>query len=542
MRHTFSAPVTVPAKRRSSSSQGREGVWPWLSAAGVALSLLMVLALLTLLAGRGLAHFWPAPVELVTLADGSRVAGSAVREEERVADGVAQTLYRTGNRDLDGEVWRWVAHDAIVARQTPPELAVVSRTRWSEFIGRVVGVLEDGKPIVAGNHEDSATATPWQVLQARLARVEALRERRDALRETVIAPRVRELEALSEEHGDTPDRRIQALQTALAEASAEVMALQSAMARDTVVLESVAGRRVEQSLSEVLSAYRPNAMSEWDKMHHWVRQLWAFLSQGPRAGNTAGGVWPAIFGTVLMVMLMSLLVTPFGVLAAIYLNEVARQGAAIRLVRIAVRNLAGVPSIVYGVFGLGVFVYGIGGQLDRWFFDDRLPSPTFGTGGILWASLTLALLTLPVVIVATEEGLARIPTQLREGSLALGATRVETLRRVVLPMALPAMLTGVILAVARAAGEVAPLMLVGVAKLAPDVPLDGEFPFLHLDRKFMHLGYHLFDLSFSSRDVEAALPLVYATALLLVGVIGVLNLTAIFLRHHLRVRYRVLEH
>ncbi|MHB0775069.1 phosphate ABC transporter permease PstA [Halomonas sp. WWR20] len=502
----------------------------------------MVLVLLGLLAGRGLAHFWPSPVTQVTLQDGSRLAGVAVRETPADAPEIAaQTLYRTGNRDLDGQVWRWISHDRVALRQRPSELAVVERTRWSEFIGRVVGVLENGEPVA----DSGPTSETWATLQTRLARVATLRDERDALRETLVMPLVRELEHRDKTHprnGGDDDPRGQTLRTELDAASERIMALQAAMARDAVVLESVEGRRIEQPLSEVLAAYRPNAMSMPDKVIHWARKVWAFLSQGPRDGNTAGGVWPAIFGTVLMVILMSLLVTPFGVLAAIYLNEVARQGLLTRLVRIAVRNLAGVPSIVYGVFGLGVFVYGIGGQLDSWFFADRLPSPTFGTGGLLWASLTLALLTLPVVIVATEEGLARIPVQLREGSLALGATRAETLRRVVLPMALPSMLTGVILAVARAAGEVAPLMLVGVAKLAPEVPLDDEFPFLHLERKFMHLGYHLFDLSFASRDVEAALPLVYATALLLVGVIAVLNLTAIFLRHHLRMRHRALEH
>jgi len=170
-----------------------------------------------------------------------------------------------------------------------------------------------------------------------------------------------------------------------------------------------------------------------------------------------------------------------------------------------------------------------------------LPSPTFGTPGLMWASLTLALLTLPVVIVATEEGLARIPSSVREGSLALGATKAETLWRTVLPMSTPAMMTGLILAVARAAGEVAPLMLVGVVKLAPALPLDGNSPFLHLDRKFMHLGFHIYDVGFQSPNVEAARPLVYATALLLVVIIVALNLTAIAIRNRLRERYRELE-
>jgi phosphate transport system permease protein len=242
-----------------------------------------------------------------------------------------------------------------------------------------------------------------------------------------------------------------------------------------------------------------------------------------------------------MVLLMTILVTPLGVIAAIYLREYANQGFITQTVRIAVNNLAGVPSIVYGVFGLGFFVYFVGGSMDRIFYPEAAPSPVFGTPGLLWASITLALLTLPVVIVATEEGLSRIPRALKEGSLALGATKAETLWRVVLPMATPSIMTGVILAIARAAGEVAPLMLVGVVKLAPTLPLDMNAPFLHLDRKFMHLGFHIYDVGFQSPNVEAARPLVYATAFLLVLVVAALNLSAVGLRNRLREKYKALE-
>jgi phosphate transport system permease protein len=238
---------------------------------------------------------------------------------------------------------------------------------------------------------------------------------------------------------------------------------------------------------------------------------------------------------------MAILATPLGVVAAVYLREYAKQGVLTRTIRIAVNNLAGVPSIVYGVFGLGFFVYFLGGNIDALFFPEALPSPTFGTPGILWASITLAILTLPVVIVATEEGLSRIPSSIREGSLALGATKFETLWRTIIPMSSPAIMTGLILAVARAAGEVAPLMLVGVVKLAPSMPLDGNAPFLHLDRKFMHLGFHIYDVGFQSPNVEAARPLVYATSLLLVLVIVALNLVAIQIRNRLREKYRALE-
>jgi phosphate transport system permease protein len=312
--------------------------------------------------------------------------------------------------------------------------------------------------------------------------------------------------------------------------------------RDSLVAEVAGGEQVEISLSQVVQLFRPNAMGVFAKVGHYFGQLWAFMSDEPREANTEGGVFPAIFGTVMMVLLMSILVTPFGVVAAVYLREYAKQGPLTRLIRIAVNNLAGVPSIVYGVFGLGFFIYFLGGNVDQLFFPEALPSPTFGTPGLMWASLTLALLTLPVVIVATEEGLARIPRAIREGSLALGATKAETLWKVVLPMASPAMMTGVILAVARAAGEVAPLMLVGVVKLAPSLPVDGNYPFIHLDQKFMHLGFHIYDVGFQSPNVEAARPLVYATALLLVVVIALLNLSAVAIRNRLREKYKALEH
>ncbi len=457
---------------RSPRFHWLNNLWPWLCAASVALSLLMLGALLALLLVRGLGHFWPATLEEVTLSSGEIFAGEAIREVALPQQEGDERLYFTGNQDIDGVRWRWVAIDDIVERSHPNDLIRLERSPWGDFIGRLVAVEQ------ADQRWEGEAA--WQRLTTLLALPASQRQ------------------------------------------------------ESQLLLTTANGQSLRQPLANVASAQTPNAMAWWQKTHAWGDSVWRFLSEGPRAANTHGGVWPAIFGTVLMVILMSVIVTPFGVLAAIYLNEIAHQGRLTRLVRIGVRNLAGVPSIVYGVFGLGVFVYGVGGSLDEWFFSDTLPSPTFGTGGLLWASLTLALLTLPVVIVATEEGLARIPEAQREGAVALGATRLEMLTRIVLPMAAPAMLTGVILAVARAAGEVAPLMLVGVAKLAPQMPIDGEFPYLHLERKFMHLGYHLFDTAFHGEDVQAAIPLVYATALLLVLIVVVLNLTAIFLRHYLR--------
>ncbi len=320
------------------------------------------------------------------------------------------------------------------------------------------------------------------------------------------------------------------------------MALREKVSRDQIVVRAMDGQKVTINFEDVLHITYNNKLSVFGKMKLFFSQIAAFIVDDPREANTEGGVFPAIFGTVLMVLLMTVIVSPLGVVAAIYLHEYAGNNALTKLLRIAVINLAGVPSIVYGVFGLGFFVYMVGGSLDQLFYAETLPSPTFGTPGVMWSALTLAILTLPVVIVSTEEGLSRIPSAMRHGSLALGATKAETLWRIILPIASPAIMTGIILAIARAAGEVAPLMLVGVVKMAPNLPLDGNFPFLHLDRKFMHLGFHIYDVGFQSPNVEAARPLVYATALLLVTIIVALNMTAVSIRNRLREKYRMLEH
>ncbi|MFT4874443.1 phosphate ABC transporter permease PstA, partial [Congregibacter sp.] len=306
-------------------------------------------------------------------------------------------------------------------------------------------------------------------------------------------------------------------------------------------LRLASGRVVDVPLMDMKAAYAPNSMMMSEKVTHFAGAIGRFLSESPRRSNVQGGVFPAILGTVILVLLMAVVVSPLGVLAAIYLQEYAQRGPITRLVRIAVNNLAGVPSVVYGVFGLGFFVYAVGGSLDALFFEDRLPAPTLGTPGMLWAALTMALLTLPVVIVSTEEGLARVPASLREGSLALGATRAETLWHVVLPAASPAVLTGLILAVARATGEVAPLLLIGVAKYAPGLPVSTEYPYLHLDRQFMHLGFYVYDLGFQSTHLETVEGLVFATALLLVVIALLLNIAAVLLRSRLRNAFKPQE-
>jgi phosphate transport system permease protein len=285
-----------------------------------------------------------------------------------------------------------------------------------------------------------------------------------------------------------------------------------------------------------------NEAGYWQRFDEFASQFWRFLSSGPTSANPGGGILPALIGTMMLVLLMSVLVMPLGVLAAVYLHEQATSSRRAQVLRSAVNNLAGVPSIIYGLIGLALFVHQIGGSIDQLFYSERLPTPTFGSGGLLWAALTLALLTLPVVIVTTEEGLARVPQSLREGSLALGATRAETLWYLSLPLARPALLTGLVLAIARAAGEVAPLMLVGVVKLAPAGVLDAQFPYLHPTREFMHLGYQVYDKALQGADAWRAAPRAYACALVLLLAVVALNLCAILLRNRLRARYRSLSY
>ena len=541
--------------------------WVWFTGGAVALSGLMVVGLLALIAIRGLGHFWPAPIiEAVYVEPGEAprpliaqlgysetVSTARLQSAGIPVDGdqefYERRLVKVANRDVYGADFRYLLDDWIQQRTTPETLSVFERLEWGDLYGYLISVSEHGEPI-AGEGDDL-----WSVFKTRHARARDLYHQIEHIQEGAIGSVNYELEQLRlrqrrlELENRVTDEALARIQQERDTLNAEYRALQqeldalnAAIERDSITVRVQNEQTVTVSLAEVVRGYRPNAMSLLGKLRFYFAKIWEFVSDDPREANTEGGVFPAIFGTVLMVMLMSVFVTPFGVVAALYLREYAKQGVVTRVIRIAVNNLAGVPSIVYGVFGLGLFVYALGGSIDQLFFPAALPSPTFGTGGIFWASLTLALLTLPVVIVSTEEGLARIPRSLREASLALGATKAETLWKIVLPMSSPAMMTGLILAIARAAGEVAPLMLVGVVKLAPSLPLDGNFPYLHLDRKFMHLGFHIYDVGFQSPNVEAARPLVYATALLLVLVIVILNLAAVRIRNRLRERYRALEH
>ncbi|MBI2204458.1 MAG: phosphate ABC transporter permease PstA [Candidatus Rokubacteria bacterium] len=503
----------------------------------------MVVILVAVILVNALGFFWPRAVMQATLRDGTVVAGQVVDREGAAGGPIVRVKLKVANRDLTSADFVWIDDSAITARAYPPEIVVVERTEWGPLIGVVKEVRERGAPVATG-------AAAAAALDARLPAAARLRRDVRAVETGAIGDVNRKQEQLRlalkglEKRGASARADVEAAQRELAKLDEEYKAAESRLielrSRGTaaVVVATAAGKDKEVPLAQVVGVYRPNAMSTPAKVWHYATRVWEFVSDDPRESNTEGGVFPAIFGTVMMVMIMSVIVAPLGVVAAFYLREYAKQGAMVSAVRIAVNNLAGVPSIVFGVFGVGFFIYAVGGTIDRWFYAESLPAPTFGTGGILWASLTLALLTIPVVIVATEEGLAAIPRSTREGSLALGATKFETTLRVVLPAVMPSVLTGLILAMARAAGEVAPLMLTGVVKLAPSLPLDGLPPFLHLERKFMHLGFHIYDVGFQSPNVDAARPMVFATTLLLLVIVVLLNLFAIQLRSRLRRRYR----
>lgn len=524
----------------------------WLTGGALAISLLMVVGLLLLVLVNGLGFFWPRDLAQLSLKNGQSLLGQ-ITEREVIPQPDApvgtperfRIQVKQGNRDLNGMDFVWVDEADIVSRTFPEDAVVIERTEWGNFHGFITGLRDQAQGVAQGPEAG------WAVFQARFSESQQILGEIREIEKTKIGAvnyaqekirlQLRKLELNGVREGE----EVRRLQKEMEEWQEEYMvyAGQVAQLRQrltlNLLLSASGGQTRELPLADVVRVYRPNGMNLFEKIWFYMTKVREFIMDDPRESNTEGGVFPAIFGTVMMVVIMSIIVTPLGILAAFYLREYAHQGPFVSAVRIAVNNLAGVPSIVFGVFGVGFFIYFVGGGIDRFFFPERLPTPTYGTGGILWAALTLSLLTVPVVIVATEEGLAAIPGGLREASLALGATKFETTWRVLLPTVLPSILTGLILAMARAAGEVAPLMITGVVKLAPTLPLDGIWPFLHLDRKFMHLGFHIYDVGFQSPNVDAARPMVYTTTMLLLVIVVSLNLTAIMLRSRLRKLYSI---
>ncbi|MBB5349856.1 phosphate transport system permease protein [Haloferula luteola] len=535
----------MPAKPSNFASTGRSRrgePFVWLTAAGLAIGVLLTVGLLGLVVTKGLESFWPGRIEVWKVdREGTleTVAGYVVQERSRRAmDGSAHEeiqIFR-GNGELYGEKFLYVDQAQIQETQQPEDLALIERLEGGLVIGRIQSIqLHDGATV-----EGTSSDFRKQLTQ----RIREASDRRDQLEDIEKdrigrnAKEVKELRLKEKLSGTSPEitARLEALQTEFAQLDEQRTEIRQELEADHLVVESIDGRPLSLPVGELLHVFRPNEVGFFGRIGEMLRRIGSFLISDPREANTEGGVYPAIFGTVVMTLVMSLFVTPFGVIAAIYLREYAKQGPLVRAVRISVNNLAGVPSIVFGVFGLAFFIYFVGGVVDDWFFPTS-EEPVFKSGGILWASLTLALLTVPVVIVATEEALAAVPRGVREAALACGASKWQAIQRVVLPASLPGILTGVILAMARGAGEVAPLMLVGVVKSAPDLPIDGTAPFIHAERQFMHLGFHIYDLGFQSPDSEAAKPMVFATTLLLITIVVVMNLSAIIIRNRLRKKY-----
>jgi phosphate transport system permease protein len=549
----------------------------WLTGGALAIALAMILGLLALVVFQGTSTFWPRTVWQVQTIDGRTFLGEVATSEtyepdpivydrlpeaqrqrarehvERNGGQSSREMLRTGNFDVSGTHFTWVSDFEVDTRAAPEWAIVVERLSWGRFQGEPRSFRIGGEVVAQG---------PGPSWQSFVEHHPACRERH---------ARVRDLEkhSIGELNRAIEDLRLDLRRVELAEGRAssayaaaesrsaaqeavlrerftdierEIRALNEENARYRMVYATADGQEVELAVAEIVRAYPANQLGWTERLGVYLGRWSEFLAHEPREANSEGGVYPAIFGTVMMTLLMSVLVVPFGVLAALYLREYARQGAIVSAVRIAVNNLAGVPSIVFGVFGLGFFCYIVGAGVDDLFHAERLPNPTFGRGGLMWASFTLALLTLPVVIVATEEALAAVPGSMREGSYACGATKWQTIRRIVLPRAMPGVMTGMILAIARGAGEVAPLMLVGAVKLAPELPVEisGDFPFvaLHPERSFMHLGFHIYDLGFQSQNSEAAKPMVFTTTLLLIGLIVVLNVAAIWVRGRLRRKFQ----
>lgn len=546
-------------ERRISYFKQKGDSYIFAASLGLVISLGMVAWIIFVILSRGLSFFWPGDTVLVKLHNDSAYLGE-IWESKTVyrldAEGdeheEEQFQMKIGNRDLYGRDFIWLNRADVAQESSPPDAVTIERREYGKFFGfiRAVQIGEErfeqpGAVLFEKAREAhrQATATRGRIKDTQKKLNKLMQPLANLQREITLlqlspeAKTEKGREKLTELQKEAESRE-QSIADGYGILNQELERL--TLQNRSIILTMATAEGVEKEIyfSEIVRFFRPNTMSGLAKAWLYAGKLWEFVADEPRESNTEGGVFPAIFGTVVMVLLMSIAVVPFGVMAAIYLNEYARQGAMIRFIRLSVNNLAGVPSIVFGVFGLGFFIYAVGGSIDQFFFSDKLPEPTFGTGGILWASFTLALLTLPVVVVATEEGLLAVPRANKEGALALGATRWQMIRKVVLPNALPGILTGLILAISRGAGEVAPLMITGVVKLAPTLAIDGSFPFLHLDRKFMHLGFHIYDVGFQSPNVEAAKPMVYTTALLLIVIVVLLNLVAIYFRNRLRKKYR----
>lgn len=560
-------PISQPTVRMTDL-RSRGEPFTWALGGALALGCIMIISFLLMVFWNGATTFVPKPIVFVTSTDGAVTAGEPTRTElykpqpgdvqklspeiqETIKDNdgyASRTLYRIGNYDIYNEDFRWVSDYEVAKTETPKSILFTERVEWGPLIANLKSIT------INGNSVDVTTIDNQQFVDIH----KASRERRERISEIEkddigkinhelgqlrLELRKAELRegrnsAAYVEAQRTLDEESEALEAEYKLLADEASRLRAINKLNTATFVEIGGQEKVIQMDAIVRTYPANDLSIIDAIAIYFSRWWEFVSDEPREANTEGGILPAIFGTAAMTLLMVVAVAPFGVITALYLREYAKQGRLVAFVRISVNNLAGVPSIVYGVFGLGFFAYVLGGSIDQLFYPERLPSPTFGTGGLLWASLTLALLTVPVVIVATEEALSAVPRSMREGSLACGASKWQTIKYIVLPRALPGIMTGIILAMARGAGEVAPLMLVGVVKLAPELPVDGFFPFVHLERSFMHLGFHIYDVGFQSRNAEAGKPMVFVTTMLLIGLIFAMNITAIMVRNKLKRKFK----
>ncbi|HSW53665.1 MAG TPA: phosphate ABC transporter permease PstA [Ignavibacteriaceae bacterium] len=532
-------------------------IFIWFTGMGLGLSLIMISGLLLLIVANGKDYFWANEVVQLTKSDGNKILGEIVKEEPvpklNLPDslwnqGLIRKQLKIGNRDLYGFDFQWIDEREVIRTEYPEYATTIERMEFGNFYGFIKEILVDGIAEVKGEQIAADKIDSYlditSSLRDEMKDVEKSQIGRINYNIENLRLQIKKIEFVGK-NSEKDLNKIAQIESEIADQNkiyetlrSKVDSLNQIALKYSIYCEDVNGRGKTIPLLNIVRVYQPNNMSFLSKLGFSFSKIREFIFDDPRESNTEGGIFPAIFGTVMMVLLMSIFTVPFGVLAALYLREYAKQGPLVRTVRIAVNNLAGVPSIVFGVFGLGFFIYFVGGTIDQLFFPEVLPTPTWGTGGILWASLTLALLTMPVVIVATEEALTQIPRGMREAALALGATKWQVVRRIILPAATPGILTGLILAMARAAGEVAPLMITGVVKLAPSLPFDSYFPFFHLDRKFMHLGFHIYDVGFQSPNIEAAMPMVYTTTLLLILIVVLLNITAMVIRANLRKKYK----
>ena len=499
----------------------------WLCSACVGLLFLLFATLIFICARHGLAAFWASDIHQFTLKDGSMVSGSIQARDQTFG----RLLINTGLRDEGHLVW--IDENHIQSRSKDDQTVLVELANGDEFIGNIAKIDITEHHYTEGDLKKVLEEQLLAVKQGR-AEIASINDNiQKKTKEIFRFQRSVEKYQISDparagnfrEKQESSQLQLDAFQDQLQQTFTRIKG------RSLTLLNSEGPRNV--LIMDIRRAYQPNQISVFGKLGLFSSKVFEFFTGSPRGRN--GGLFPAIVGTTLMVFIMSLFCVPLGVATAIYLNEYLRKGLLYNTLHLIVNNLAGAPSIVYGIFGLGFFVHGVGMGLDSLWSSQQ--AHQFGNAGLLWASLIMALVTVPAVIVASEEGLNAVPADLRKGSIALGATRFQTLTRVLLPMASPSILTGLILAITRATGAVTPLIVLGAVQHSSELPIKGSFPFIELDQPFMHLGFHIFHQGFGADYPEAVAPRVYAAMLMLIVLVLGMSLITIFLRNRVRKRF-----